>query len=624
MPNRKKVLIRLILFFLFLTGCFVYVGTKMYEIQIKRHDELFRKAQERYTDGDVLKKRHGEIYDRNGYLLIGNETVYTIAFDGKVIKDPEQRRTIAKLLAKKLPQNNPEHTYAALFRKVQSADYVDPETKEIKYRQYIVLAKNVEYELAMDIEREAQGLNIRRGLKFEDVNHRTYPKGNLLANILGFSSVQDNTTKPVYGLEKEYSDVMKAEDGKVIFERMRDGRKIGTLENRGGHDGNNVYLTVSEPLQAIVEEEIDRMYQEYHAKAAYAIMADPKTGDILAIAQRPTFDPNDRSTMKANAYRNRIAEDPFEPGSVMKPFVVAMALDRKFTTPEEKFKTGFNPWRYAGRTLSESSPYQYGAITPKQIIQHSSNIGTAMIAVRMGEQNLYNTLKQFQFGTRTDLPFKPESAGRLNPVKNWSKLSITRICIGHEITVTPLQLLRAYCMMANGGYPVQLRLVDAIESSEEGKKKMPYSIGKKSVFLNPNTHKTMIDILKTVPKHGGTAKDAAVPGFAVAGKTGTANKFVDGRYDKKKYYSSFCGFVPADNPRFVLVITCDEPQGENRYGGAVAGKTFSRIASRSLLYLGVHPDMTLEEWNADMEQSKKEQVKDRQRRERERLQSLKH
>lgn len=624
MNKQRATLLRILLFFLLLVACFVYAARQMYEIQIVRHDELFKKAQQKYSAQKVERKLRGQIFDRNGYLLVGNKHVITIAFDPSVIKDQEQRRKIAHLLSESLPEA-PNHTYAELFRRTGLGDTIDPETGELKIKKYVVLAKDVDYELAMDFRKKVRGHGLQRGMIFRSGTRRTYPKGSMLANVLGYCGDQNDPTKPMAGLEKALREEMSAQNSLIIYERAADGRPIGygnSTTDNAGHDGNDVFLTISEPLQSIMETELDEMYKKTKAKAIYAVMADPYTGDILAMAQRPTFDPNNRESMLVpGSYNNRISLDQFEPGSVIKPFVVAMALDRGFITTESRIDVGFGPWKYAGKLLRDT--HYIGNVKPWQIIQHSSNIGTAMIAVMMGADNLYNTLKAFQFGEKSGLPITPESSGLLRPTNKWSKLSVSRICIGHEMTVTPLQLLRAYCMLANGGYPVQLRLIDSLEN-DDGKKKLPYQISRKSVFINPNTHKTIVQMMKTVTKPGGTSAAAGVPGYEVAGKTGTANKIENGRYVKEKYFSSFCGFIPADKPEFVMIITCDEAKGEGSevYGGAVAGPPFSRIAQQSLKFLGVPQDMTEEEWLADRKKCEKARWADVQRRERERLQKL--
>ncbi len=616
MPSKelKTVFFRSLFFFLLIIGCFIFAGMQMYHVQITRHDELLKKAQNQYRNTMTEQTTMGEIYDRDGNRLVSNRFVKTIIFDPSVVTSAKEREKIAKFLANVLPGAD----YNELLRKMN----IDITSGKKQY--YVVLARDVDFEKAIEIERQVIGMHMR-GLHFKRVNRRYYPKGRMLANILGISYISNEETTGVSGLEGSMKDELRGEDGKITYYRAADGTMIsGTLnKDISGQSGKNVYLTISEPIQAILEEEIDRLYEETGSKAVYIAMADPYTGDILAIAQRPTFDPNDRSTMKDRlASTNLISANPYEPGSVMKPFVVAMALDDGVITPGTIINTGFgDAWLYKGKYPLKDT-HIVGNATPLQVIQHSSNVGTAKIAVMRGENRVHEILSTFGFGKKTGLPITPESSGRLNPVKRWDTLTITRICIGHAIMVTPLQLLRAYCMIANGGYPVQLRMIDAIEDEKNGKVKQPYNIGRESIFKNPATHRELVRMLKTVTKPGGTSSQAAVPGFEVAGKTGTANKLENGRYVSGKYFSSFCGFIPADNPRFVIVITCDEPMGDNRYGGATSGPAFSRIAKRTLDYLGVMPDMTQAEWEKMMADAKKQAHKDMIKRENDRRASL--
>lgn len=616
MPSKelKTVFFRSLFFFLLIIGCFIFAGMQMYHVQITRHDELLKKAQNQYRNTMTEQTTMGEIYDRDGNRLVSNRFVKTIIFDPSVVTSAKEREKIAKFLANVLPGAD----YNELLRKMN----IDITSGKKQY--YVVLARDVDFEKAIEIERQVIGMHMR-GLHFKRVNRRYYPKGRMLANILGISYISNEETTGVSGLEGSMKDELRGEDGKITYYRAADGTMIsGTLnKDISGQSGKNVYLTISEPIQAILEEEIDRLYEETGSKAVYIAMADPYTGDILAIAQRPTFDPNDRSTMKDRlASTNLISANPYEPGSVMKPFVVAMALDDGVITPGTIINTGFgDAWLYKGKYPLKDT-HIVGNATPLQVIQHSSNVGTAKIAVMLGENRVHEILSTFGFGKKTGLPITPESSGRLNPVKRWDTLTITRICIGHAIMVTPLQLLRAYCMIANGGYPVQLRMIDAIEDEKNGKVKQPYNIGRESIFKNPATHRELVRMLKTVTKPGGTSSQAAVPGFEVAGKTGTANKLENGRYVSGKYFSSFCGFIPADNPRFVIVITCDEPMGDNRYGGATSGPAFSRIAKRTLDYLGVMPDMTQTEWKKMMADAKKQAHKDMIKRENDRRASL--
>ena len=297
----------------------------------------------------------------------------------------------------------------------------------------------------------------------------------------------------------------------------------------------------------------------------------------------------------------------------MKPLVVAGALDRGIVTPETRFDCEKGLWFYGGKSLKDSHPM--GILTVSEIIQHSSNIGTAKIALAMGEKTLDEVLRSFGIGSRTGIPLKPETVGIYRPLKLWDTLSITRFPIGQGVAVSPLQLVRGYCMLANGGHPVKLRLVDRIENPATGiEQKMPLE-KHNSIFKDPSTHKKIVEMMKTVTGQGGTAKTAAIRGYYVAGKTGTAQKFVDGAYSRKKYIANFAGFVPADNPRFVLLVVADEPNG-GIYGGTVAGPTFQTIAERTLKYLNVKPDYDADARDQEQKLAKKKKLEE-MRRERE-------
>lgn len=615
-----------------LVGCFfavsfALIGVQMYHVQITRHDELYKKARKLYQLKKAETKKRGVIYDHDGNLLVGNRFVMTIAFDPREEKDPEKRKKIAHFLEHELPAGMKGSTFQELYARLNTEyRYVtDPKTGEriAKPLGYVVLIRDVEYTRGEEIREKARNLRFS-GLIFEQSNRRTYPKKKLLANVLGYSNTAGNDVVAVTGLESAFREEMEPEDSLVVGERTRDGASIRYTEwdtDKKGYDGANIYLTIREPIQSILEEELDRMMERVNPKTAYAIMVDPYTGDILAMAQRPTFDPNDRSRMDGNAYRNRIATDIFEPGSVIKPFVIAMALDRNVISEQTRIDTGFGPWGYAGKRLSDT--HYIGTVTPARIIQHSSNIGTAMIAVRMGKEMLYDTLRNFHFGEMSGLPLTPESAGRVRPLEKWGKLSVSRVCIGYEMMVTPLQLVRAYSMLANGGHSLKLRLVDTIETDEHGKKKQPYYVSRESVFKNPKTSRTINTMMEAVTRPGGTASLAGVPGFSVAGKTGTAHKVTNGRYDMNKYSATFCGFVPAKDPKFVLLVTCEEPQGVARHGGSASGPTFGYIAQRTLEFMGVAPEIPVAQWEEERNALKKAYVKERAGHEAERQSRLK-
>ncbi len=588
---------------------FAYLAWHLYTVQILRHEELYAKAKNRYTTVRTSQGHRGEIFDYSGNLLVGNVPCGNIFVDPTETGSDAQCRKAAEFLARELSLDENE-VYRNLTTRTITIRGKDGKTKTVAKR-YAVIKSVIDFD-----EFERLKLKIRKagikGIYFRSSSKRSYPKNELLANILGFTNLDRDKIVAVIGLEKFYDRNMTSGKGKTKFERSRDGLPLafGNISREEAHDGLNLYLTIREPLQAILEEELDKLMEVNKPSAAYAIMADPYTGDILAVAQRPTFNPNDRENMNPQAWRNRIAEDIFEPGSIMKPIAVAGALDLGVVSPETKFDCERGRWFYGGKLLRDSHPM--GILTVSEIIQHSSNIGTAKIALMMGERNLDSTLRAFGYGKRTGVPLKPETAGIFRPLKRWDKLSITRFPIGQGIAASPLQIVRSYCMLANGGHPVNLRLVDRIENPETGKvEKLPVT-RLPSVYRSKDTHHEIIEMMKSVTEPGGTATIAAIRGYHVAGKTGTAQKFINGEYSHKKFTASFIGFVPADKPRFVLLVTADEPHGAY-YGGAVSGPYFKSIAERTLKFMRTPPDMDLAVYDAKFKAAKAKVMEEKRR-----------
>jgi cell division protein FtsI/penicillin-binding protein 2 len=375
-----------------------------------------------------------------------------------------------------------------------------------------------------------------------------------------------------------------------------DWRPIRSTPPRPGGD---VYLTIEEPIQHTVEQELDLIMETFKPLAAYAVMADPRTGRILAMAQRPTFDPNDRSpgNMAPEKWINRVVSTGFEPGSVMKGISVAGAIDYGVVTLDHVFDCEKGYWVYARRPLRDS--HRFEDLSVLEILQHSSNIGTAKIALEMGERRLYQTLWRFGFGQRTGTGFDDEGTGLLRPVNRWDGLSVTRFPIGQGILTTPLQLVQAFSALANNGNMMQLRVVDRVADPTTGETKLFPPVLRRRVVAHESAIRDVVTALKMVTTDDGTASKAAIEGYEVAGKTGTAQKYIreelpdhkgyTGYYSNSKYVGSFIGFVPADDPAFVLLVSVDEPTEGGYYGGTVAAPSFRRIAASTLRYLQIPP-----------------------------------
>lgn len=606
----RSMAIRMALVYILLICGFGYVARVLYSVQISRHGELFEKAQNTYTTRIETHGTRGEIYDFDGSLLVGNVPTMDIVGDPANIyilnkKDDDKTETECRMIADFFEKNCENVNADEIFRRLSRRSFTTTDANGEKIERechYAVIATGVKYETAKWLKEKVKELAFH-GVSFTSSYRRSYPKNTMLANILGLTNVSYDTFVPIQGIERSLNDAMTATSGSMVYERARNGRSVTYVNSKSEPtlDGYNIFLTIREPLQAIVEEELDLMCERVKPHAAWALLVDPKTGDVLAAAQRPTFNPNDRSTMTPESSANRLSELALEPGSIMKPFVVSYALDKGFVTPNSIVDCEQGVWKYAGRLLHDT--HNVGKVPVTEVIKQSSNIGTAKISVMMGAKNLDNALRSFGFGQRTGIQLKPETSGIFRPLEKWDSLSVSRFCIGQGIAVSPLQLARAYCMIANGGYKVNLRIVDRIERGDDVRV-MPVIRENKSIFANPTTKKMITDMMIGVTEAGGTCTEAAIEGFHVAGKTGTAQKVINGAYSNR-YYASFVGFVPAEDPKFVLLVTCDDPTVGSRYGGSASGPTFKAIAERALKYMYVQPQLTREEWLAERSAAQK-------------------
>ena len=572
---------RIIVISVMFLSVFACLGSRFYFVQIQRHDELYSKAKAIYTRVKNETGKRGEIYDYNGSLLAGNIPCTNIIADPQLTGDEKECEATALMLAEKLQVPG-----GLLFQKLSTKE------RNGKELRYALLQREVSLETAELIKQEVREKG-HKGLFFQENTKRFYPKGPLLAQTLGFVNVDRDKAIPVAGVEKATNQEVSSGGGKIKTERDRKGRSLsyGYTEIDESKNGKNVFLTIDEQIQTIVEEELDKLYAKYKPKAAYAIMVDPRTGNILAMAQRPTFNPNDRSTMSPESWRNRMTTDVFEPGSTMKPIVIGSALDYNVVNPDTVFDCENGYWK--DMRLRDSHRMQEATVI--RILAESSNIGTAKVSVEMGKVLLYKALKRFGFAEKTGIPLKPEATGILRKPHQWDYLSISRFPIGQGVSVSPMQLVRAYCGIASGRL-VSLRLIDRIQDAETGDIQVQPLVPAPRVYLNPASRKQLIEMMKLVTQEGGTAIRAAIPGYEVAGKTGTSQKWIPGDkekrtkgyYSEKDFFATFIGFVPADDPAFVLAVIADEPQG-NHFGGVVSAPTFNEIAKKTLAYMNVLP-----------------------------------
>ncbi|MEN8126988.1 MAG: penicillin-binding protein 2, partial [Planctomycetota bacterium] len=417
---------------------------------------------------------------------------------------------------------------------------------------------------------------------------RSYPASNLTGHILGFVGADDTGLS---GIELKYNSLLAGTPGQHIYVVDALRRPIASQSAKGtdAQNGFNLVLTIDSVIQRFVHEALQKKLDEYEAESAVAIVMDPYTGGILAMVSLPDYDPERFSTTAQDRMRNRALTDPFEPGSIFKPLVATMALDSGVIGYHEKFNCENGFWsKYGG--IGEFGNHQYGMQSVREIIIHSSNIGMAKIGLKMGKKRLYDGLKLFGFSSRTGVDLPGEEPGLVWSLKKWSRYSVTRIPFGHEVMVTPIQICRAYSVLANGGYVVKPHIVRAIVANDgeiiadrQPATGMGYII--KTKVANWMVQTALSDVVNE-----GTGDQAKLDNCQVWGKTGTANIAIDGQYDWRNYVSSFVGGAPAVDPEVVVLVSIRKPNrslGKGYSGGRVAAPVVGEILENTLRYLGV-------------------------------------
>lgn len=534
---------------------FFIVLLRLADIMVLNHERLAAKAKIQQVKGEDVRMRRGMIFDRHGREVAVNMELESLYCDPAEVVSPEKSAFMLSDVTGKPSK--------ALLTKLSSGG------------RFIWIDRKIEPDTAGRIKE----MKIK-GLGFMPDAKRYYPKGHLASQIVGFVDV-DN--RGIEGLELKYDKYLTTNAGRVQFTRDASGKTLSqgvVMESKG----NNLVLTIDEGLQYMVEAELEKAMEKWRPSAAAAIMMDPMTGEILALANRPSFDPNIVASSKNFERRNRAITDCYEPGSTFKIIVGTAALEEKVVNLGTTFDCSRGVIEIGKRIIHDA--HRHGVLTFKEVIQKSSNVGSIMIGMRLGKERIYKYAKAFGIGDKTGIDLPGEISGWIRPPDRWSGTSIGSIPIGQEVAVTPLQVLRAYAAIANGGVLVTPHVVSQIVTPDGEPLWTPKLESKRVV--SQRTAETFKDILKTVTEDGGTAKSASVDGNFVAGKTGTA-QMIDPRtkrYSKEKFVSSFVGFVPADNPRIAMIVVIYEPKGQI-YGGVVAAPVFKSIAENALSYLNV-------------------------------------
>jgi cell division protein FtsI (penicillin-binding protein 3) len=412
---------------------------------------------------------------------------------------------------------------------------------------------------------------------------RFYPKGPLLSHVLGFAGMDD---RGLEGVELKYEAFLRGEKRVVILQRDALGRAVFPkgLNEKGVAAGHSVVLTIDEVIQYIAEKELDEAVNRSNAKSGTIIVTNPKTGAVLAMAVSPRFDPNTVGALSPDRWRNRALTDSYEPGSTMKVVLAAAALEEKVMSPGSMIFGEHGQMAVANTVIHDHE--KSGWMTFAQMIQRSSNIGAAKVGMTLGDWRLYDYLKEFGFGDKSDIDLPGEASGLLRSPREWGRRSVASISMGQEIGVTPLQMVTAVGAIANGG----LLMKPYVMSEVRNTKNLPVAQTKPQVrrrVISTDTARTLTHIMEGVVSSG-TGGKAAIPGYRVAGKTGTAQKIDPrtGAYSSTLLVGSFVGFVPAEDPQLAMVVVIDEPHGEG-WGGVVAAPVFRRVGEQVLNYLGI-------------------------------------
>ncbi len=507
----------------------------------------------------------GTIYDRNGRILAMSVPFYSAYLDSWAVayeekKHPDYRKKLKNELKETL--------------KIKD--------KEIEYKMsqlYPLLKK----ELSIEEYGQLQNKKLP-GVVFEQNYKRIYPNNKLACHVIGFTNIDEEGLE---GVELYYNGLLKGVAGKSLVLKDGKGALIHSIEKKivQPQKGKDIKLTIDYNLQFILEEELERAYSVYNAKSVSAIIMDYETGEILALANIPNYDLNSPNISDPAEKRNRIVTDLFEPGSTFKIVTAAAAIEEKIITPEDVIFCECGKWFVRNHYLRDV--HAYGSLTVSKVIEKSSNIGTVKIAIKMGEEKLYEYCKKFGFGQVTGIDLPGEIKGILRPLKHWSGYSITAIPIGQEVGINAIQGIRAMGVIANGGYLVQPHVLKEIMDKSEDVKINANQ--KKQQILSEETCAILRSILENVTHPGGTAPLANIDGYRISGKTGTAQKFINRHYSQDKYVASFCGFLNESEENLIIQVTVDEPK-PFYYGGTVAAPVFKNILWRSLQYLNIPPE----------------------------------
>jgi cell division protein FtsI (penicillin-binding protein 3) len=547
-PNWRS---RLVLFVLF--SAFVALGARALWLQGVSTQFLQKQGKSRYERVVELPAARGKIMDRHGQVLASSLPVKAVAaFPKEVLKEPDEKLAeLARLL--EMPQS-------------ELRAKLDPK------RTYVYLKRQVEMDAVEKIEKlKIEGIDTRKEYK------RYYPQGEVMTHLVGFTNVED---KGQEGMELFHQKNLMGVPGsrRVIRDRLGHiAEDLGMF--REPHEGKDLTLSVDSKLQYIAFTSVKNAVEKFNAQAGGAVVLDVETGEVLAMANYPTYNPNDRSKLTGAQLRNRVITDTFEPGSTIKPVTVALGLETKRITPDTVFDTNPGFMMVTGKRIRDT--HNYGVRTVGGIIQKSSNIGVVKISQMIPQQEMWELYTKLGYGQAPRFGFPGATAGRVRPWKSWRPIEYANMAFGHGLSVSLLQMARSYMIFARNGDIIPLSFLKVDEKP----------VGQQ--VISPKTAAQVRTMLESVVSPEGTASKAQVPGYRVGGKTGTAEKIVNGRYSRTDNIGYFVGIAPMSKPRFVIAVMIDNPRGALRTGGSVAAPTAADLAANALRAANVPPDSSI-------------------------------
>ena len=569
-----------------LVAWMLLIGARLVQLQVSQHDDFTARARNQQLSAVETSPTRGQVLDRQGRELARSIETESFFADPRDISDPNDT---AKRIASITGQDRDE-----LARRLAAA--IDAK------KQFVWITRRLDIESANKLDAmELKGVYSRKESK------RYYPNDSLAAHVLGFVGTDEIGLS---GVEQYYNEKIRGESGKVYLEMDRERRAFESYEVQP-HPGQTVVLTIDQTIQYRTEQALGAAVERAHAKSGTAIVMDPQTGEILALANAPSFDPNQPPKDSAEGRANGALQNIYEPGSTFKIVAYSAAIEKGLVKPEDKIDCQMGQITVAGRLIHDHHPF--GVLTIADALAQSSNVGAIKLGLLVGNESMYDYMKRLGFGSRTGIDLAGESAGLLRSLNRWQPSSIGSLAMGQEIGVTPLQMATAYCVLANDGMLVKPHLVRELRSPDGAVVFQAKPEARRA--LKPETTAALRNMLEGVTLHG-TARKAQLDGYTAAGKTGTAQK-IDPKthtYSATKYIGSFVGFAPVKNPAVVIIVVIDEPQG-SYHGGDVAAPVFREIAEQILPDLSVSPDVEIKpgtEMIAQTSRPSPQQVKEEQ------------